>query len=158
MPLIEIQTTINAPLERVFDLARSIDLHSISMHKTNEKAIGKKITGLALLNDEITWEATHFGIRQQLTSKISALEFPFYFRDEQVKGAFKSIYHEHFFESQQAFTIMIDKFKFEAPFGILGSIFNQLVLTNYMRRFLTVRNNVIKEYAETDQWKTILTH
>ncbi len=98
MPIIEIRTKILAPIERVFDLARSIDLHSISTHKTKEKAIGTKRTGLALLSNKITWEATHFSIRQQLTSKISALEFPFYFRDEQMKDAFESIYHEHFFE------------------------------------------------------------
>ena len=43
---------------------------------------------------------------------------------------------------------MTDVFEFESPFGIIGRIFNRLVLTNYMRKFLVNRNQVIKEYAE----------
>ncbi|RYF13850.1 MAG: cell division protein, partial [Flavobacteriales bacterium] len=32
-------TTINAPIQLVFDCARSIDIHQLSTAKTNEKAI-----------------------------------------------------------------------------------------------------------------------
>ena len=34
MPLIELETQINAPMERVFDLARSIDAHMKSTEDT----------------------------------------------------------------------------------------------------------------------------
>ena len=40
MPTITLVTKINAPIERCFDLARSIDLHQHTSSKTNEKAIG----------------------------------------------------------------------------------------------------------------------
>jgi len=39
MPIIKLETEINAPVERVFDLARCIDLHKATMTRYNEKAV-----------------------------------------------------------------------------------------------------------------------
>ncbi len=89
MPLIKIELTVNAPVERVFDLARCIDLHEATMTKHNEKAIGGVTKGLIGMGECVTWEATHFGIEQNLTSKITVFERPKHFRDSMVKGAFK---------------------------------------------------------------------
>lgn len=51
---------------------------------------------------------------------------------------------------------MKDIFEFHSPFGILGKIFNKLVLTNYLQRLLVDRNQIIKEFAETGKWKEML--
>jgi ligand-binding SRPBCC domain-containing protein len=156
MPKIEITTIINAPIERCFDLATSIDMHTISTSKTKEKAIAGRTSGLAQLNDTVTWQATHFGIKQNLTSLISAFDRPHYFKDDQVRGAFKSFHHEHIFELKEDVVTMKDIFEYVSPFGIIGRIFNDLVLTSYLHKFLTNRNNIIKFYAETDEWKKVL--
>ncbi len=156
MPKIKLKTEINSTIEICFDLARSIDLHKISTAKTNEQAIEGTTSGLINLNETVTWQATHFGVRQKLTSKITAFDRPKYFRDEQLKGAFKSIYHEHIFELIDNKVLMTDIFEFKTPFGILGNIFNKLILTNHLRKLLINRNNVIKDYAETDKWKLVL--
>ena len=156
MPKIELITEIKSTIDICFDLARSIDLHKISTAKTNEQAISGKTSGLIGLNEFVTWQATHFGIRQKLTSKITAFDRPNYFVDEQVKGAFTSIYHKHLFEQFASKVIMKDIFEFHSPFGIFGQLFNKLILTNYLKNLLTGRNNVIKEFAETDKWKLIL--
>ncbi|CAN5806307.1 hypothetical protein BH11BAC4_BH11BAC4_14910 [soil metagenome] len=84
MPTIEIETTINASMELYFDLSRSIDLHQISTAATNEKAIDGKTTGLINPGEFVTWQATHFGISQKLTSTITHFNRPFHFRDEQL--------------------------------------------------------------------------
>lgn len=156
MPKIELDTIVDAPIEVCFDLSRSIDLHKISTSKTNEQAIAGTTKGLIGLNEQVTWQATHFGIRQKLTSKITAYDRPFYFRDEQMKGAFKSFYHEHIFEEQDGKVLMKDIFQFESPFGIFGHIFNKLILTEYMKGFLLERNLVIKDFAESGKWKSLL--
>lgn len=156
MPRIELITEINSTIGICFDLARSIDLHKVSTAKTNEQAVEGKISGLIGLGEYVTWQATHFGIRQKLTSKITAFDRPNYFVDEQVKGAFKSIHHEHKFEQIGDKVIMKDFFEFHSPFGILGILFNNIVLTNYLKELLVSRNAVIKIFAETDKWKTIL--
>ncbi|HTK20200.1 MAG TPA: hypothetical protein VL442_11820 [Mucilaginibacter sp.] len=43
---------------------------------------------------------------------------------------------------------MKDVFEFESPLGILGKIFNKLILTRNMTDLLKERNRVIKEAAE----------
>lgn len=158
MPVIHLITKINAPIERCFDLSRSIDLHLLSTSKTNEKAIAGVTEGLIGLNEEVTWRAKHFGIYQNLTSRITVYEYPYHFKDVMVKGVFKKIDHSHMFEQQGEMTIMKDRFEFEAPFGILGKFFSKLVLLNYMKGFLEERNKLIKKVAESDEWKSILNH
>jgi len=150
MPVIQIETTINAPNEICFDLSRSIDLHQQSMQHTDEKAIAGRTEGLIELGEEVTWQATHFGIKQNLTSKITAFDYPHSFRDEMVKGAFKSFTHDHLF--------MQDRFEFESPMGWLGRMFNHVILTRYMTELLRRRNQMIKEVAESGRWEEILPH
>ncbi len=45
---------------------------------------------------------------------------------------------------------MTDKFDFQSPLGPLGQLFNQLVLTGYMKKLLPERNQVIRQAAESD--------
>ncbi len=156
MPKIVLKTEIHSTIEICFDLSRSIDLHKISTAHTNEEAIDGKTSGLIGLNETVTWQATHFGIKQKLTSKITAFKQPNYFVDEQIKGIFKSFYHEHKFEQFGEKAIMTDSFEFESPFGWIGKIFNHVILTNYMKTLLINRNNVIKDFAETEKWKSVL--
>ncbi len=156
MPIIRLTTEINAPIEICFDLSRSIDLHKISTAHTNEEAIAGRTTGLIELNETVTWQARHFGIKQKLTSKITAFDRPNFFEDQQVKGAFKSFKHEHKFEQIGEKVVMTDVFDFTAPFGIFGRIFCKLVLKKYMTNLLVTRNQVIKEFAETEKWKLVL--
>jgi len=153
MAVITLETIIHADIEVCFDLSRSIDLHCVSTAGTNEKAIAGCTSGLINLNETVTWEATHFGLRQQLTSVISAYERPFYFRDEQVKGAFKYIIHDHLFEMQNGAVLMKDIFSYAAPFGWIGTIAEKTLLTPHLKKFLIERNNIIKEYAEGNRWK-----
>lgn len=46
MTTINLITKINAPIQTVFDLARSIDIHQASLNESNEKAIDGKTFGL----------------------------------------------------------------------------------------------------------------
>lgn len=143
-------TSIKAPIQIVFDCARSIDIHQLSTAKTNEKAIAGRTSGLCELGDEVTWRAKHFWVYQTLSSKITKLKAPFYFQDCMVKGAFSFIKHDHFFEEKDGFTIMKDVFLYGVPYGIFGKLFNKMVLKKYMTDLLTVRNRVIKEVAEKE--------
>ena len=156
MPTIELETRIKSDIETCFDLSRSIDLHEISTAKTKEKAVDGRMNGLINLEEFVTWRATHFGITQKLTSKITAFNKPFYFRDEQLKGPFKFIIHDHYFAIENDTVIMKDVFRFQSPFGYIGKLFDKILLTNYLKKLLITRNNIIKEYAETTKWKLVL--
>lgn len=156
MTEIYLETLIGAPVERCFDLSRSIDLHKISASQTSEKAVAGRVSGLIEKGETVTWEAVHFGVRQKLTSIITEMNKPVYFCDEMVEGAFQSMRHEHLFEAWNGRTLLIDKFFYETPFSIFGKIFDAMILKNYMTNFLEGRNQTIKEFAESERWKEVL--
>ena len=156
MPKIQILTEIQADRKIVFDLSRSIDLHKISTEHTNEEAIAGKITGLIELHESVTWRAKHFGFYQLLTSKITAFESPDYFVDEMVSGAFKWFRHTHRFTAHGQRTLMTDTFEYESPFGFLGKIADKIFLEKYMKTLLEKRNGIIKKFAESDRWKSVI--
>ncbi len=156
MSKIHLTTFIAAPIERVFDLSRSISLHKISTEGTNEQAIAGVTSGLINLNETVTWKAKHLLKNRQHKTLISAMEKPNSFTDEMIAGDFKSFKHQHFFKAVNNGTIMIDILDFESPYGSVGKLFSAIYLKKYLTQFLEKRNSVIKTYAETEKWKAIL--
>lgn len=148
MTVIELETNIKASVDCCFDLTRDIDIHKLSTERTNEKAIAGRTSGLCELGDKVTWEARHFGIRQRLSVQITKFNKPYFFEDRMIKGAFKSMRHEHHFKEVNGTTVMTDKFMYQVPFGLLGQIFDKVILKSYMTKFLVTRNRIIKEVAE----------
>jgi ligand-binding SRPBCC domain-containing protein len=156
VPTIKLKTMIHAPVDRCFDLARSIDLHIEAAGRTQERAVGGRTSGLIGLDETVTWRGKHFGLWHELTVAITAFDPPGYFQDTMTKGAFASMRHEHHFESSAGSTIMQDKFTFQSPLGPLGALADKLILKRYMRGFLTERNRVLKSVAESDSWRQFL--
>lgn len=156
MPTIHLSTAIAAPVDRVFDLARSIDLHTESTASTGERAVAGVTSGLIGPGEQVTWRARHFGVWQKLTVRITAFERPTHFADTMLRGAFRRMEHHHYFEPSAAGTIMRDEFTFESPLGVLGRLAEALFLTRYMRAFLLERNRVIKDTAESEEWRRYL--
>lgn len=156
MTTIHLTTFIAAPVERVFDLCRSINLHKLSTQDTREDAIAGITSGLINENETVTWQAHHLYKTRKFTSKITSMIKPVSFVDEMVHGDFKNFKHEHHFKSIDNGTIMIDILTFESPYGIIGKMLNSFYLKSYLEKLLLKRNHVIKEYAETDKWKLIL--
>ena len=121
MVRIELVTDIAAPIERCFDLSRSIDLHMASTDWTGERAIAGVTSGVIGPGQEVTWQGRHFWLRIQHTSRITAFDRPWHFQDCMLRGAFRSFCHDHYFESVSGQTRMKDLMVFEALFGLLGS-------------------------------------
>jgi ligand-binding SRPBCC domain-containing protein len=155
MVRIELVTNIAAPIERCFDLSRSIDLHMASTDWTGERAIAGVTSGLIGCDQEVTWQGRHFGIRIQHASRITVFHRPSHFQDCMVRGAFKSFYHDHYFETLQGNTRMKDLMVFEAPLGWMGSLVEG-VLGRHMRSLLDRRNLCIRRVAESDEWRNFL--
>ena len=156
MAKIHLTTFIAAPIDRVFNLSCSIDLHKISTAHTNEEAIAGTTTGLIKLNETVTWQAKHLFKKRKFTSKITEMESPFSFTDEMMQGDFSSFKHTHYFKVVNNGTIVIDIIFFESPFGFIGKLFNGIYLKKYLVGLLTKQNNTIKDFSETDKWKTVL--
>jgi ligand-binding SRPBCC domain-containing protein len=148
MPLITIETSIQAPIELCFDLARDIDLHLETTVHIRERAVAGITTGLIGLGESVTFEARHFGVKQRLTVRITEFQRPYHFVDEMTAGPFKRLRHLHDFEAVDNSTLMIDTFEYVSPFSILGRIADKLFLERYMQRLLQRRMQHLKQVAE----------
>jgi len=80
------------------------------------------------LNDEVTWEARHFGITQRLSTQITRFEPPFFFQDRMTRGAFRFLEHDHLFEPDSSGTTMTDVLRFAAPLGPVGWVAERFFL------------------------------
>jgi ligand-binding SRPBCC domain-containing protein len=149
MPVFTTSTRIEAPIERCFDLASSVDLHTLALSHSGERAVAGKVSGLLYLGDEVTWEASHFGVRHRLTSRIVEFDRPRRFTVRMLKGPFASHTHNFTFDPDDGeATVMTEVFQFRSPFGILGRIMDALVMTRYLKRLMRTRNEYLKRVAE----------
>ena len=148
MGSIRLETRINAPIERCFDLARSVEAHLASTAKTHERVVAGKSHGMLELGDSVTWEGHHFGLTLRQGATITRLDPPHVFVDESTAGPLKSLRHTHHFVAANHDTLMVDTFEYELPMGELGRIADRLVIKRYLRRFLKDRAEFLKAEAE----------
>lgn len=156
MPHIHITNFIAAPPQVVFDLSRHIGLHKISQQKHREEAIGGVTAGLINEGDFVTWKARHLFKSRFLKIRITKMQPYTFFEDVMEEGDFKVFRHHHHFKPVQNGTIVIDELEFESPYGLIGTMFNKIYLTNYLKKLLQQRNLIIKGYAETKKWEALL--
>jgi ligand-binding SRPBCC domain-containing protein len=154
--MVEVSTPIRAPIERCFNLARSIDLHAASASSTQERVVAGRTSGLIGLGERVTFRARHFGVWLTHSSLITAYESPFYFRDEMTEGFFRYFAHEHRFTSNGEITLMLDLIELRSKFGPLSRVIDPLIIVPHLRRFLLARNKAIRSAAEADEWKRYL--
>lgn len=154
--LLKLEAVVHAPIERCFDLSRSIDLHVHTLGKTGERAIAGVTSGLIGDSEEVTWRGRHFGLWLRHSSRITVFERPRYFRDAMVRGLFAFYEHDHHFEERNGTTVIRETCRFAAPLGPLGWIVERSVLRRYMQRLLTLRMEIIKDAAESGTWRLYL--
>ena len=150
---IEVITVIAAAREVVFDLELDVDVHAASMGRSQEQATTSTGSHRLGLGDEVTFTARHLGLRWRLVSAVTAYERPRRFVDEQVRGPFRVMRHEHLFEDCSApgvaGTRMVDRMSLELPGGALGRLAVAGIAAPYLRRLLRRRGDHIRGIAES---------
>jgi ligand-binding SRPBCC domain-containing protein len=152
-------TVIRAPMERCFDLARSVEVHLAGNVHFGEAAVAASgvTSGLIGMAQRVTWRAKHLGVWQDLTSEITGMDRPVWFQDTMVEGIFRCMKHDHFFRPLSPdSTEMKDVFCFAAPLPVLGRLAEMVFLRRYMRALLYERNAVLKQIAESTEWQKYL--
>ena len=153
MATIRVVTDVAAPIDVCFDLARSIDLHVVTTGDSGERAVAGVTQGLIGMGEEVTWSAKHFGVRQLLTSRITAFDCPRRFRDSLVRGAFARFDHDHIFEPTPAGTRMIDVFDYAAPLGPLDGSPRRCSWTATCAGCSSSAARASSGSAESDNWQ-----
>ncbi|MUU72554.1 SRPBCC family protein [Pseudarthrobacter sp. GA104] len=136
-------TESSLPPERLFDLARSVDAHVESQKGSGERAVAGVTSGLIGEGQEVSWRARHFGLSLTMTSRVTQMDYPRSFTDEQIRGPFRSFRHVHEFEATPGGCIMTDRVEFTAPFGLLGRAAEKLVLRPYLHRLIRDRGRFL---------------
>jgi len=73
------------------------------------------------------------------------------------KGIFRSMQADHYFRAlPSGATEMADHFQVASPPPILGLVAEKLFLRRYMLALIRERNAVIKQLAESSDWKFYL--
>ena len=146
---VEVVTLVRADPLTVFDLELDADVHAASMAPSGEAAVTS--TGRAALGpgDEVTFTARHFGVSWRLVARVTQYDRPRRFVDEQIRGPFRRLRHEHLFEAvSDGTTRMTDRLSFTAPLGPLGAVVGRAVLAPYLRRLLEQRAAYVRRLAE----------
>jgi ligand-binding SRPBCC domain-containing protein len=156
MPSIHLTTFIAAPVERVFDLARNLAVYKYVFNSRKETFSAASGTNLLTKGETVSILAKHAGKSRLTTLKITELQKPLTFTEEQIKGDLESFRHVHHFKSIQNGTILIDMIEFGSPRDILGKLLGKVSLKNYLEEIVRKRNEVIRSYAETEKWRAVL--
>lgn len=83
------------------------------------------------------------GIPLKWLSQISAVNAPYSFVDEQLKGPYAYWHHEHTFEEKNGAVLMKDKVTYAISFGWLGQLANKLVVRKKLAQIFDYRTEQI---------------
>ena len=157
MPTIHLTTFIAAPIDRVFDLSRNLSIYKLLMKDREEKFSSGAASSLINHGETITFMVKHFGRTRIVTTRVTDLKKPISFVQEQVNGDLILFKHEQHFKSIENGTIMIDMLDFEGPRDVIGKILGKVYLKKYLEKYLHNRNKLIRQYAESEKWRVVLT-
>jgi len=157
MPIIRWETAVQAPPERCFDLARSVDLHVDSSTEIAARAVAGRCAGLSENGDATVWSARFLGLRFAMETRVEDFWRPTGFRDVMTHGHRRRIAHLYRFGPlPEGGCLMSDGLRVEAPLPVPGQIAERVYLVGRMRHLVRRRLEHIKAVAEGDGWRTYL--
>ncbi|MFT3948860.1 MAG: SRPBCC family protein [Agriterribacter sp.] len=156
MSSIHLTTFIKAPADRVFNLCRNSTIFKKAFEGRKETLTASASDILVKQGDTMTLSAKHLGKTRALTLRITEMEAQQKFVEEQVKGDLKSFRHEHHFMEVENGTIVIDLVEMEEPRDAIGGMLGKIFLKNYFEKILSKRNELIRQYAESDKWRAVM--
>ena len=157
MPSLHLTSFIAAPVERVFDLSRHLALYKLLFQNRKEKFTSGAGSNMLNNGETLSIVVTKAGRSRMSMIKITSLQRPVSFVEEQVKGDLENFKHEHHFKPIENGTIIIDLVQYGMPRDLLGRIFGKLYFRKYMEELVHKRNELIRSYAETEKWRAVLT-
>jgi ligand-binding SRPBCC domain-containing protein len=156
METIQLESWIDAPVERCFLLSLSVDLHLATARSSREQAVEGVKTGLISEGESVTFRGRHLGLKLRHQSRIEVVRPYSYFRDVMVKGVFSHFEHEHHFAAMDDGTRVRDEIRFSAPWGAIGRLATKILVKRHLTAFLVERNAGLKQVAESEDWHRYL--
>jgi hypothetical protein len=157
MEFIHITNFIAAPSDTLYDLSRHILLQKKAMEKIGARQLRGISSGLLSGNDAILWGLRVLNKDFLFTLKITELNPGIFIQEEMSQGALESFKHLRHFKKIQNGTLVIDEVYYSLPKTFWAPWVDRFFLNGKLNELLKERNKILKEYAESNQWRALLT-
>jgi len=157
MGFIHITNFIAAPSETVYDLSRHILLQKKAMDKIGVRQLRGVSSGLLSVNDTILWGLRIVNKDFLFSLKVTELNPGHFIQEDMTQGALESFKHMRHFKKIQNGTLVIDEIFYSLPKKVWTPWIDRFFLNGKLHELLRERNKVLKEYAESNKWRALLT-
>jgi hypothetical protein len=151
------EVEIEAPIERCFDLVRSVEVHEYTTEIIRGRAEGGRLEGLWQRGDRTLWSAVFFGCRFQLTMEASLVESPHFYNETLVKGLLRNFAHKYTLTTlESGLTVVRDELEVVSWLSLIVPPADKWLLYKRMQFIVRDRLVKIKLIAESSQWRDYL--
>jgi hypothetical protein len=157
MSALHVTNFIAASAEIVFDLSRHILLQKKAMEKIGVRQVRGISSGLRSTDDAVLWSLSFVKNTFFFSLKISECKPNEQITEEISKSPLVSFKHIRHLKSIKNGTLVIDQIEYELPDKWWARWVDQFFLRKKINELLQARNNVLKEYAESNKWRALLT-
>ena len=157
MGFIHITNFIAAPAETVYDLSRHMLLQKKAMEKMGGRQIRGVSSGLLPNNETVLWSLPVWRKEIFFSLKITETTPGHFIQEEMVQGGLDSFKHLRHFKRILNGTLVIDEIFYTMPKKFWGVWVDKFWLNNTLHKLLEERNKLLKEYAESNKWRALLT-
>jgi ligand-binding SRPBCC domain-containing protein len=145
---------VHAPIERCFFLSTSVEL---VQRELRMRPVRGRTSGLVVSDDIVRWQGWQLGLPTIHESLIEPYTPPLFFRDRMIAGRFATFEHDHnFVECGNGATLISDELRFTMPFGKLGELVATAALIPHIRALMKRRFALLKQIAESEEWRTYI--
>lgn len=145
------EVVVRAPADRCFLLSTNVEL---VQRVLKMDLAGGRVSGLVKQGDTVLWSGWKFGLPLKHESLVEPYDRPSFFRDSMIRGRFASFEHDHNFIDRRDGTVALhDELRFSMPFGRAGELLGSLVIAPHIQALLRQRLALIKQLAESEEWR-----
>lgn len=155
MPVLHFTNFVEAPIEVVFGLSRSVSIYKIAFQKNKVWPVAGITFGLIREGEMITWEMKFLFKKRIFSIKVFEMKINSHFEEKIINNEFIDLRHEHFFKATKNGTIIIDRIDYRIKNGLLRNLINKFVVS-FFEKNISRRIEVINQYALSDKWKALL--
>jgi len=127
------------------------------MEKIGARQIRGVSTGLLPNNENILWSVRMWQKEFFFSLKISETKQGHFIQEEMIQSPLDSFKHLRHFKSIQNGTLVIDEIYYSLPKKFWAVWIDKFWVNPTLHQLLEERNNLLKEYAESNKWRALLT-
>jgi hypothetical protein len=157
MSALHVTNFIAAPSDIVFDLSRHILLQKKAMEMIGARLVRGLSSGLKSTDDTVMWSLSFFKNPVLFSLKLSECDINHHLKEEMKGGPLVSFTYDRYVKGIKNGTLVIDEIRYELPDKWWAKAMDKFIIKKKIQELLKARNIIMKEYAESNKWRALLT-